>query len=67
MVTMRPSGSLEVEKKVIACPTRGDAGEYAIEAFCRLVGYDLDLTLGVREAECLSLRRRWGKDAVRHS
>ena len=46
---------------------RTDLGDYAIEPFCRLVGYGLDLTLGVREAECLSLRRRWGKDAVRHA
>ncbi len=46
---------------------RTELGAYAIEPFCRLVGYGLDLTLGVREAECLSLRRRWGKDAVRHS
>jgi tRNA(adenine34) deaminase len=45
---------------------RIDLGEYSVETFCRLVGYGLDLTAGVREAECLALRRRWGKDAVRH-
>jgi tRNA(adenine34) deaminase len=44
---------------------RADLGDYTIEAFCRLTGYDLALTTGVREAECLGLRRRWGKDAVR--
>ncbi|MGH2405896.1 MAG: nucleoside deaminase [bacterium] len=44
---------------------RVDLGDYTIEAFCRLIGYDLALTTGVREVECLRLRRRWGKDAVR--
>jgi tRNA(adenine34) deaminase len=42
---------------------RTDLGTYSIEAFCRLTGYDLVLTTGVREAECTALRRRWGKDA----
>jgi len=44
---------------------RTDLGDYSIETFCRLVGYDLALTMGVLEAECLALRRRWGKDQVR--
>jgi hypothetical protein len=38
-----------------------------VETFCRMTGYDLALTTGVREAECTALRRRWGKDAVRAS
>ena len=44
---------------------RSDLGDYSIEAFCRLTGFDLTLDTGVREAECLELRRRWGKDPVR--
>ena len=43
---------------------RTDLGAYTVESFCDLVGYALELTTGVREAECLALRRRWGKDAV---
>jgi len=41
---------------------RTDLGRYSIERFCELTGYDLGLTIGVREAECTALRRRWGKD-----
>jgi tRNA(adenine34) deaminase len=44
---------------------RTDLGTYSVESFCRLTGYDLALTMGVREAECTALRRRWGKDAIR--
>ncbi len=44
---------------------RTDLGEYSVEKFCRLIGFDLDLATGVREAECVALRRRWGKDQVR--
>ena len=44
---------------------RTDLGAYSIEAFCQLTGYDLALTVGVREPECTALRRRWGKDMVR--
>ena len=44
---------------------RTDLGDYSIETFCRMAGYALALTTGVREAECTALRRRWGKDAVR--
>jgi tRNA(adenine34) deaminase len=43
---------------------RTDMGAYDVESFCRLTGYALELTTDVREAECLALRRRWGKDAV---
>ena len=43
---------------------RTDLGNYTIEAFCRLVDYPLELTTGVREAEALALRRRWGRDHV---
>jgi len=46
---------------------RTDLGTYSIETFCRMAGYDLALTTGVREAECTALRRRWGKDSVRAS
>jgi tRNA(Arg) A34 adenosine deaminase TadA len=44
---------------------RIDMGDYSVETFCRLAGYDLALTAGVREAECMALRRRWGRDQVR--
>jgi len=43
---------------------RTDMGAYSVEAFCRLTDFDLALTPGVREAECLALRRRWGRDQV---
>ena len=43
---------------------RTDMGRYSVESFCQLVGYDLELTTGVREEECTALRRRWGKDQV---
>ncbi|PYN50261.1 MAG: tRNA-specific adenosine deaminase [Candidatus Rokuibacteriota bacterium] len=46
---------------------RTDLGTYSIETFCRMAGYDLALTTGVRERECTELRRRWGKDSVRAS
>jgi tRNA(adenine34) deaminase len=41
---------------------RSDLGRYSIEAFCELVGYPLELRTGVRHAECVELRRRWGQD-----
>jgi tRNA(adenine34) deaminase len=44
---------------------RTDLGDYSVEAFCRLAGYDLAVTTGVRESECTALRLRWGKDPVR--
>jgi tRNA(adenine34) deaminase len=43
---------------------RTDMGRYSVESFCQLVGYDLELTTGVREEACTALRRRWGKDQV---
>ena len=45
---------------------RTDVGDYSIEAFCRLAGFDLTVVTGVREDECMALRRRWGQDQVRH-
>jgi tRNA(adenine34) deaminase len=41
---------------------RTDLGRYSVEALCELTGYPLELTTGVREAECTALRRRWGRD-----
>jgi len=46
---------------------RTDLGAYTIESFCALTGYQLDLTTGVREADCLALRQRWGRDPVARS
>src|SRR2546427_3589570 len=46
---------------------RTDLGTYSIETFCRMAGYDLALTTGVRERECTALRRRWGRDSIRAS
>jgi tRNA(adenine34) deaminase len=43
---------------------RTDVGDYSVEVFCRLVGHALTVTSGVREAECIALRRRWGQDKV---
>jgi tRNA(Arg) A34 adenosine deaminase TadA len=44
---------------------RTDLGRYRIESFCEMVGFgELEFTTGVLEAECLALRRRWGKDQV---
>jgi tRNA(adenine34) deaminase len=43
---------------------RTDMGTYAIENFCDLVGYPLELTTGVCEDASNALRRRWGKDQV---
>ena len=44
---------------------RVDLGDYSIELFCRLTGFDLTLVTGVREVECMEMRKRWGKDQVR--
>jgi tRNA(Arg) A34 adenosine deaminase TadA len=41
---------------------RTDLGRYSIEAFCALIGYALELRTGVLHAECVELRRRWGRD-----
>lgn len=43
---------------------RTDLGAYSIEAYCRLLAWPLDIVTGVRHAECLALRKRWGKDKV---
>ena len=40
---------------------RTDLGTYSIETFCRLSGYALELTTGVREAECTALRPPMGQ------
>ena len=40
-------------------------GAYSMEAFGRMVGWEFELVSGVREAEYLALRRKWGKDPVR--
>jgi tRNA(adenine34) deaminase len=44
---------------------RTDLGTYSIEAYCRMLEWPLDIVSGVRHAECLALRRRWGKDKVK--
>jgi tRNA(adenine34) deaminase len=44
---------------------RTDLGTYSIEAYCRMLDWPLEIVTGVRHAECLALRRRWGKDKVR--
>lgn len=44
---------------------RTDLGEYSIEAFCHMTGFDLELRDGVLEDEYLALRLRWGGDTVR--
>jgi len=44
---------------------RTDLGRYSIERFAELMGYALDLVTGCRQAECVALRRRWGRDPVR--
>lgn len=44
---------------------RTDMGRYRIESFCEMVGFgELEFVTGVLEAECLEIRRRWGKDQV---
>jgi tRNA(adenine34) deaminase len=43
---------------------RTDLGTYSIEAYCKLLAWPLDIATGVRHAECLELRKRWGKDKV---
>jgi tRNA(adenine34) deaminase len=41
---------------------RTDMGTYSVESFLALCGCHYELATGVREAECLQLRQRWGKD-----
>lgn len=43
---------------------RTDLGSYSIEAYCRMLAWPLEIVTGVRHAECLALRKRWGKDKV---
>ena len=43
---------------------RTDMGSYSVESFAALTGCSYELTTGVREAECLALRQRWGKDQI---
>jgi tRNA(adenine34) deaminase len=43
---------------------RSDLGDYGIEAFCRMTGFDLALRDGVLADEYLALRLRWGGDKV---
>jgi tRNA(adenine34) deaminase len=44
---------------------RTDLGTYSIEAFCKMLAWPLEIVNGVRHAECLALRRSWGKDKVK--
>ena len=44
---------------------RVDLGTYSIEAFCAMMGWQLQIVTGVRHAECGEIRRRWAKDKVR--
>lgn len=44
---------------------RTDMGDYSLESFGRMVGWEFELVSGVREAEYLALRKKWGKDPVR--
>lgn len=41
---------------------RTDLGSYSIEAYCGMLAWPLEIVSGVRHAECLALRKRWGKD-----
>lgn len=43
---------------------RVDLGNYAIESFFSLTGYDMAFTCGVLESEYLAIRLRWGGDQV---
>ena len=43
---------------------RTDLGSYSIEAYCKMLAWPLEIVTGVRHAECLELRKRWGKDRV---
>jgi tRNA(adenine34) deaminase len=43
---------------------RVDLGSYSIEAYRAMLAWPLELVTGVRHAECLELRRSWGKDKV---
>lgn len=41
---------------------RTDLGTYSIERFADLMGAAVELTTGVRQGECVALRREWGRD-----
>ena len=43
---------------------RTDMGSFTVEAFAAMTGRPLVLRAGVLEADCLALRRRWGRDRV---
>ena len=43
---------------------RVDLGSYSIEAYCKMLAWPLEIVTGVRHAECLELRTRWGRDKV---
>lgn len=43
---------------------RTDLGTYSIEAYCKMLAWPLEIVTGVRHAESLTLRRRWGKDKI---
>jgi tRNA(adenine34) deaminase len=43
---------------------RTDLGSYSLEGFATLMGYQPTLVEGVRRAECIALRQRWGQDPV---
>jgi tRNA(adenine34) deaminase len=43
---------------------RVDLGNYSIETYCKMLAWPLEIVTGVRHAECLELRKRWGKDKV---
>ena len=47
-----------------AAINRTDMGTYSVERFKAMAGCNYELTTGVREAECMELRKRWGKDSV---
>lgn len=41
---------------------RTDLGSYTIERFVAMLEYQAEIVSGVRREQCLTLRRRWGKD-----
>ncbi len=43
---------------------RTDLGSYSLESFCTLTGWHPEIVAGPLQAEYLTLRRRWGRDAV---
>ena len=47
-----------------AAINRTDIGTYSVERFKAMTGCKYEVATGVREAECLALRRQWCKDSV---